>query len=70
MKEKLGALQKLRTPYQKGSYFWVVVEQARKAALDTEYTIEATGSVDADYGTVDVSPLVDGDSFELSYNAL
>ena len=49
-----------------------VIEQARKAAAATEYTIEAVGTVDVYFTrrTVNVaatSVIVDGDSFEFTY---
>lgn len=47
-----------------------VTQQTRKAAAASEYTQEPLGVIDAYYGTVDVSPIIDGDSFEFRYNAL
>jgi hypothetical protein len=47
-----------------------VTEQARKAADGSNYTTEPVGTVDAYYGTVDISPIADGDSFKFSYRAL
>lgn len=49
-----------------------VVEVARKAAAAAEYTIEATGTVNAANGTVDqsgVGAIVNDDRFEITYNA-
>lgn len=49
-----------------------VVEVARKAAADAEYTIEATGTVNVANGTVDqsgVGAIVNDDRFEITYNA-
>ncbi len=49
-----------------------VVEVARKASADAEYTIEATGTVSVANGTVDqsgVGAIVNNDRFEITYNA-